>query len=383
MAVIHTALLSSGLSAQPAPAKTAQTFPSKLAWSIELPAEPSTSPLVAGDRIFTALESGALSAWRLADGKEIWTVTRKADQPMSADDGRIIVAGDGAVSALETSDGKEIWKVESGKLTAPPQVRGGWVVVAETGKLAALRASDGQRIWEREFGEVLQRPAIDGGTLFVALQEGRLLALDLESGTPIWDQKIDPSPTEPAVYGDRVYLGDDSKRLLCLKAQTGETDFVAYLGFRALGRADLDDSHVYTTGVDNTLRAFDRINGALRWRKGVTYRPVAGPMVIGPNVFLGGLSTEIPGFDQKNGNPAGKLTLEHRLAVAPAVANPVPNAAPAGLVVITSEAGQPAKLSLAVAPEPKPAAKPDPVKLDAPKPGGVTESPTRKALVSR
>ena len=102
MAVIHTALLSSGLSAQPAPPKTAQTFPSKLAWSVALPAEPTTLPLPAGDRIFTALESGTIYAWRLADGAKIWSVTRKADQPMSADDGRIIVAGDGAVSALET-----------------------------------------------------------------------------------------------------------------------------------------------------------------------------------------------------------------------------------------------------------------------------------------
>ena len=168
----------------------------------------------------------------------------------------------------------------------------------------------------------------------------------------MWDRKLDVSPTEPVAFADRVYLGDDSKQFFCLKAQTGETAYVRDLGYRMLGRADADDDHIYITGVDNTLRAFDRVNGALRWKRAVTFRPIVGPLVAGPHVLLAGLTTEVPGFDQKTGNPTGKLTLDQRLAVAPAVANPVPNAAPAGLVVVTAESGRPTKLSLAVVPEP-------------------------------
>ena len=171
------------------------------------------------------------------------------------------------------------------------------------------------------------------------------------------------------MFADRVYLGDDSKQFFCLKALNGETDYVRDLGYRVLGRADVDDAHVYITGIDNTLRAFDRVNGALRWKRGVTFRPIAGPLVAGPHVLLAGLTTEIPGFDQKTGNPAGKLTLDQRLAVAPAVANPVPNGAPAGLVVVTAESGQQSKLSLAVAPE---ATRAQPGKT-----GGATESQGR------
>jgi outer membrane protein assembly factor BamB len=345
-------LFSAGLSAQQTPAKPSQPFPSKVAWSKALSAEPSTLPLVAGDRIVIALDSGTVMARRLTDGEEIWSVTRKVDMPMSVDDGLIIVAGDGEVAAIEISDGKEIWKIPTGKLTAPPLVRGGWVVLGEAGKLAAFRASDGARIWERDSAEVVERPAIDGGRLFVAQKPGLLVALDLESGKPLWDRQLASSPTEPLVIGDRVYVGDDSKQFFCLKAENGERDFVLNIGYRTLGRADVDDAHLYITGVDNTLRAYDRINGALRWKQGVTFRPISGPLVIGPHVLLAGLTAEIPGFDQKTGKPAGKLTLDQRLAVAPAVANPVPNAAPAGLVVVTTEAGQPSKLSLALTPEP-------------------------------
>src|SRR6476620_8745647 len=168
MAVIQAVFFSAGLSAQQPPPKPSHPFPSKLAWSIALSADPATVPLVAGDRIFVALESGTLSAYRLTAGKEIWTVPRKADQPMSADDGCVVVAGDGMVSGIAASDGKEIWKVSSGKLTAPPLVRGGWVVLAETGKLAAIRASDGAPVWTRDSGAIVQRPEIDGGRLFVA-----------------------------------------------------------------------------------------------------------------------------------------------------------------------------------------------------------------------
>jgi len=246
-------------------------------------------------------------------------------------------------------------------------VRGGWVILAEAGKLAALRAADGARIWQQDSGEVVQRPSIDGGRLFVALQAGRLLALDLESGERVWDRQMAASPTEPLAIGDRVYIGDDSKQFFCLKAQDGERDFVLNIGYRTLGRPDVDDAHLYITGVDNTLRAYDRVNGAQRWKQGVTFRPITGPLVIGPHVLIAGLTAEIPGFDQHTGKPAGKLTLDQRLVVAPAVANPVPNGTPAGLVVVTTEAGQPTKMSLAVAP--KPAAAP------VGKTGGATESP--------
>jgi outer membrane protein assembly factor BamB len=351
MAVMHAMFSCAVLTARQPPPKPSQTFPSKVAWSVELSADPSTVPLVAGDRIVVALESGTLSAHRLTDGVEIWKAGRKAEQPMSVDDGRLIVAGDDSVSAIATADGKEIWKIPSGKLTAPPLVRGGWVILAEAGKLSARRAADGAQIWEQETGAVIQRPAIDGGRLFVPTQEGRLIALDLESGKLVWTYQLPASPTEPLAIGDRVYVGD-SKEFFCLNADSGEREFVLDLGFRTLGRPDVDDAHLYLTGVDNTLRAYDRVNGAQRWKQGVTFRPIAGPMVVGSHVLLAGLTTEIPGFDQKTGKPDGKLALDHRLVVAPIVANPVPNAAPAGLVVITTEAGQAPKLSLATAPKP-------------------------------
>src|SRR5262245_10826667 len=174
MAVMHAMFSSTVLTARQPPDKPSQTFPSKLAWSVELSADPSTVPLAAGDRIFVALESGTLAAHRLTDGVEIWSITRKADHPMSVVDGRVIVAGDGAVTAIATADGKEIWNVSIGKLTAPPLVRGGWVILAEEGKLSARRASDGAEIWQQDTGPVSQRPAIDGGRMFVPVQDGRL-----------------------------------------------------------------------------------------------------------------------------------------------------------------------------------------------------------------
>jgi hypothetical protein len=66
---------------------------------------------------------------------------------------------------------------------------------------------------------------------------------------------------------------------------------------------------VFIASLDNALRAFDRRDGALRWYKGVPFRPSSGPIVVGSAVLVPGTEPELKAFKVANGDAAGQIAL--------------------------------------------------------------------------
>ena len=304
------------------PAPTPPKFPSAVKWSVIVDAAPVTPPLVAEGRVILALRSGTLSARLLADGTEAWTVKLAVDQPPAAEDDKIFVVAGETLHALNAADGSSAWKAEVRKPSAPILARGGWVIVAGGGSVTALRAADGETIWSKSTGAISERPAIDGDGLYLPIAEGRLIALDLKTGNVRWDLKVGASPTEPLAYGDRVYFGSDSKRFVSVKASSGREEWGWEVGTRIIGPAAADESRVYFTAMDNILRALSRGNGGRRWAYPLAYRPTRGPVVIGGQVGVPGITTELPGLDAASGKATGKLTLPVLLAIGPSFVPP-------------------------------------------------------------
>ena len=277
----------------------------------------------------------------------------KVEQPMAFADGRLFATTSDTIAAINADDGKDVWRVPGEALTAPVLVRSGWLIAATKGRLTALHAADGGKVWSRDMGSVTHRPTIDGELLFVPVEDGRLVALALQTGQTLWDEPVASSPTEPLGYGDRLYFGSDSKEFHCFKSARGEHDWSREVGARVIGEATADGEHVYFTAMNNIVYALDRVSGNQRWKKDLAFRPLSGPVLFGQHLALGGLATEVPGFDHKTGKPTGKLTLGEPVGAAPAFI-PSLNGAPA-IVVLTVSAKQEWKLSLAGPPAPKPA----------------------------
>jgi outer membrane protein assembly factor BamB len=337
---------------QPKPAPTSQPFPSSILWSVPISAATVGAPLVDEKRVFIALQSGALAARNLADGSELWATALKVDQPPGLDENRVIASTGDTVVAVGAEDGKEQWKQRADAVTAPPLVRGGWVILATKGTLSALHAGDGTQLWSREMGTVTQRPTIDGETLFVPIEEGRMVALSLKTGETIWEQPVARSPTEPFVSGDRLYFATEAKEFVCLSTKDGERAWSFSVGARVIGQASADDARVYFVAMDNIVRALDRVSGNLRWRNLLSFRPLNGPTLLAQHVAVGGLATDVLGFDRRNNQPSGKLTLPDPVGAPPTFVASL-NGAPA-IVAVTVNARQEWKLSLAVPPPPKP-----------------------------
>jgi outer membrane protein assembly factor BamB len=329
------------------PGPPSPRFPSVVKWSTAVNDAPLAPAIVSDGRVIYALRSGVVGALHLSDGKEVWTVKLPVDQPLAADGDKIFVVTGEELLALNGADHSTVWKATIGKPTAPLLARGGWVVVASGGELTALRAANGEKVWSKGIGAVSARPAIDGDGLYVPVSEGRLLALDLKTGDVRWDQQVGVAPTEPLSFGDRIYLGSDSKRFVCLRASSGREVWGFEVGTRIIGPAAADETRVYFTAMNNTLSALSRGNGGRRWKYDLAYRPTRGPVVLGGQVGVPGITTELLGVEAASGKPTGKLTLPAQLAVGPTFVPPASTEESPAVVTITG--GQTSQWTISVA----------------------------------
>ena len=264
------------------------------------------------------LKDGTIAAHRLTDGHPLWKTELTTEQPLAADADRVYVAAAQAIHALSAADGITAWRLSPvATLTAPPLAHAGWLIAAAGGELLAIRAVDGALLWRKPVGPVASRPALDGDLLVVSIADGRVIGLDLQSGDERWERAVGSAPGEPLVIGGRVYVGTAEKTFSVLHASSGRREYQLRVGALPRGRAAADDRHVYFTAMDNVLRALDRGDGARKWKRPLTYRPAAGPVLLGAVVLVPGPVTSLPAFDSASGAPAGQVGFPGLLATLP------------------------------------------------------------------
>jgi outer membrane protein assembly factor BamB len=297
-----------------------QSLPSTVRWTITLPARAVAPPVIAGDLVVVGLQSGDVIAYGAKDGKEVWRVPLRPDQPMVADQTLLFVAAGEVMHAMDAADGKALWEAPTGTITAPFLVHGGWVIAASEGQLAAFREIDGAKVWSQPGSPLHTGPSIEGDNLYVPLDEGRLLALDVRTGEERWSRFPAKGPlSEVLAFPDRVWVGAANKELFVYRASDGEIEWKYPIGAELRGPPVSDNTHVIVTGRDNMVRAFSRKNGKLEWHAALPYRPV-GPMLAGRFVVVPGTAAEIQAFEIATGKLAGQIKLEQPLPVAPAFA---------------------------------------------------------------
>ena len=306
-------------------------------WSVALSAPPASPPVIVGETIVVALQSGRVEALQIADGKTTWKQDVPIDRPISADAERVYAPSADAMQALELSTGTPQWHRETGSLTAATLVHGGWVITAAAGNLSALRAGDGAIVWQRNLGTIEFRPAIDGDFLFVPLLEGPIVCLNLQTGETIWERQLGGSPGEPMVIAGRVYAGAADKLFYVLDAEDGEILWNHRVGAAPRGRAAVDEKNVYFVALDNTLRALDRGHGAVKWRKGLKYRPAEGPSIIRGGIVVPGAVATLAVFRPDDG-ALSDLTFPSTVV---AVSNVPGGDSPTLLAVVTGDLEHP------------------------------------------
>jgi outer membrane protein assembly factor BamB len=265
------------------------------------------------------LSIGRLTAHRISDGEVMWTRELTATKPLASDDRHVYVPSGDGLQALDANTGEVAWQLTpGGKLTAPPLAHAGWVLAAAAGELIAVRASDGSVVWRKPLGAIEFKPGLDGDLLVVPLIEGRVVALDVRNGTERWSRQLFSSPGEPLAIGGRVYVGTQNKRFYSLYANSGRVEFPKLVGAIPAGRAAVDERHIYFTALDNMIYALSRRTGTVLWRKGLPYRPTAGPVLIGTAVLVPGyVDIPLKAFDATTGSEVGVVAFAATLNALP------------------------------------------------------------------
>ncbi|HLY10745.1 MAG TPA: PQQ-binding-like beta-propeller repeat protein [Planctomycetota bacterium] len=229
-------------------------------YGISYPAGPRATPVVDGDRVYSAGAVGDLLCLEVASGKVVWkkslTSEYGANLPtwgLSAsplvDGNQLIVLVGGLHGALvvsfEKTTGKELWKaIDDPEVGYVPPVIftfGGvrQLIQWHPRAVTSLDPSTGQPLWEVPFkakvGLVISTPRQVGSRLFVtAFYNGPMMlevSADGRSASVVWRGKSDselktdglhsimstPWMTESHIYGVCSY-----GQLRCLDAKTGE-----------------------------------------------------------------------------------------------------------------------------------------------------------------
>ena len=307
------------------------------AWSVSIGqgsssgARLSTTPAVAGGRIFTIDITATVRAFDAKTGAPAWSsrITQEREKTpvafgggVSTGDGRVYAtSGYGVAAAFDAATGAQVWRVDVGTpLRGAPAVEGGRVyVLSQDNQLFALGAADGKTQWDST-GTVEQTgllgtgaPAVAQDTIVVGFSSGELNALRVENGRTVWQDALARTgrttalaaltdiDASPVIDRGRVFAIGHGGRMAALEIATGQRVWERNLAGTSTPWVAGD--FLYAVTIEGELVCVTRGEGKVKW---VTQLPEwrdeedkkgairwAGPVLAGDRLILTGTNGEM------------------------------------------------------------------------------------------
>jgi outer membrane protein assembly factor BamB len=280
----------------------------QLVWRARLGGGTRAEPIVAGGIVYTVDNSGAISGFRVADGRRLWT-SKAGAHGVSEDSAPTVAAGrlyvgsgnDAVVYCLNAANGKLVWQAtvapSGNSIYAPPRLVG-TVLYVPAGDLVALRARDGAVLWKTAVRQEYATPAYAGGVLFLPgaaadlTPTQDLFAVSARDGRLLWTSYAmrNFSNESAAAGGGLVYIGSSGGDLNAYRASGCAGNLChpvwTYTASGFVSAPALAAASVYIDA--DKLYALDAASGRLRWSAD-TGGPVnvASPTVANGVVFTG------------------------------------------------------------------------------------------------
>jgi outer membrane protein assembly factor BamB len=360
VALISSLMACSGSSRVRKPAEltpVANQFDLQPVWSINVGSSETFNfhPVLAGDAVYAASNSGNLVKIGLSSGKKIWDVSvpgRLAVGPGS--DGRVTVAvtNKGAVYAYDDA-GKPIWNVNVGsEVLSEPVVAAGIVVIRTLdNRFLGLDAQTGVRKWmyQRQQSALSLRVGygmlpINNEVIVTGFAGGRFGMIAIANGGLIWEtpvsfpkgyseiERLNDVTAKPSMEGDILCAVSYQGRIGCGQARTGQLlwfkDYSSYTG-TSQGR-DL----VFSANERSYVTAFATKDGSQAWENTqLSFRDVGESLAIGKVLLMGDAQGFVHALSQANGDIVARIKHDS----SPITAAPI---AADGLIVIQSQGGK-------------------------------------------
>ncbi len=258
------------------------------AWSARIGRSCVEPLLPLDDRVVAVSTDGRVSAYRLVDGKRLWSrrnkgVIEAAPAAVSGAGGMVValaVRGRGSsLLGLDAGTGRPVW---TEPLPEPSlQVAGAdslFLVLLRSGSLEARAAADGRRLWA--FDRADWRPAgitVAGERILYLARDDSLFALDLE-GTVTWRSTPGGRFALPAQSGGAgvavvaheggvAWVAASDGTLLARGTRVGSQ----------IGAALGTDRELFTVSTDGCVEGGDAAAAAGRWRVDLEVAVTAPP----------------------------------------------------------------------------------------------------------
>jgi outer membrane protein assembly factor BamB len=227
----------------------------KSLWSLTLPKGDNgtldAQPLLVNGTMYLFSQTGHLYAYDLKTRQPRWSNPVEMPGHLLDHASGAAIDGDSAYIgsldhnfyALKVADGSMRWKVPTrGKIISTPAVVDGVVYVGSGDSYVyALNARDGSIKWKYlTGGDVESSPAVVDGVVYIASDDHYLYTLDAETGHPYWRAPIGDLDTETGIISN-------GGPVTCQPAVTG-------------------DAVCVIDNINNTVRAYNRHDGELRWK---------------------------------------------------------------------------------------------------------------------
>ncbi|HEV2361865.1 MAG TPA: PQQ-binding-like beta-propeller repeat protein, partial [Acidimicrobiales bacterium] len=245
----------------------AQSNGSKV-WSTATSSPVESPPAVAGSRVYVGSDNGTVYALGAAKGTVVWS-TKVAGavkgSPAVDTTAGLVIVGDstGVVTALSATTGAVRWRFTTGGAVAgSATIAGGDVYLGSAdGSAYSLNESTGAKLWSTATpaaitaGGVYFDSTVKAGTLYVVgSSDGTVTYMTQATGAVVSTTKLGGAIVGIAGTNGWITATTASGGLYGMK-RTGELEWVTSTGGFASAPV-IVDGVVFTTGTDQTVRAF-------------------------------------------------------------------------------------------------------------------------------
>jgi len=263
--------------------------------------------------------------------KQMWvymTGFRVTSSPAIAG-GRVYVGSeDQKIYCFNATSGSLIWSYNTnGWVDSSPAITGGRVFVgSDDHNIYCLNASTGSLIWIYSTGDgVKSSPAVTDGLVYVGNNNGHIYCLNATTGISIWCSHIDDCvSSSPAIASGLVYViginnYDWCANLFCLNATTGLKLWAHCVGMDSDCSPAVNAGLVYSDGSDGILYCQNATTGSIIWSYATSTSIYSSPAVSNGCLFACNLDGNIYCLNSTTGRLIWNYDTGHGIESSPAI----------------------------------------------------------------
>ncbi len=286
------------------------------------------SPVLDGNALYVAGESGRVARINIQNGNEMWhtDIGKKLSAGVGAGGNLVLVGGlKGELIALDATSGAKRWEVTLTSVTvAPPVVEGDMIAVRTgDGYIHGLNVADGSRKWlyTRQLPALslqgVTALALKDGILFAGFPGGKLAAIQVSNGLQAWEasvstprgatelERVNDVVGKPMVDANRVCAVTYQGRVACFDRSKGNLIWARETSSDS--GMSMDDAYVYVTDDKDAVTAYDKESGRAVWRQDkLANRQLTAPLSLGKYVVVVDLEGYVHLISTEDGSFAGR-----------------------------------------------------------------------------